>query len=236
MIEDKIITYSDPKSSISETFRTLRTNIQFAISGTKNVNTILITSSLKGEGKSWNSANIAAAFAMQGKKTLLIDADMRRGTQHKLFDLKNSNGLSNYLADVNWNENSLIKKTDIDNLFIITCGKVPPNPSELLSSNRMTELLSTAKENFDIIILDGPPVLLVSDSLILAKDVDSVIIVAAAKETKKEVLKTTTTSLQNVGAKLGGVVLNKIDISDKNRYSKYKYYGYYNNYNNMENK
>lgn len=222
---DNVITYHEPKSQISEAFRTLRTNIQFASLGS-GVKTILVTSSCMGEGKSTVSSNLATVFAQQDKSVLIIDADMRRGRQQGVFGIKSKNGLSNYLADMDWDEKTLINRTDIENLFLITSGNVPPNPSELLSSDRMSDLLDQCKRKFDIIILDGPPCLVVADGLILTRYADTTLIVSSYKETHKDELKNTKKAIEAVGGKIGGVILNKVDVK-AHSYTNYRYYSYY---------
>ncbi len=225
MSKNNIISLKEPKSQISEAFRTLRTNIQFTSMGA-NLKVILVTSSCMGEGKSTISANLATVFAQQGKKVLLIDADMRRGRQHDVFEVKAKCGLSNYLADVEWREDQLFNKTNVENLFLLTSGNVPPNPSELLSSERMKTLVEQCKKSFDIVILDGPPCLVVADGLILARYADSTIIVSSYKETHKDELKNTKKAIENVGGKVAGIILNKMNVKPHS-YSSYRYYSYY---------
>lgn len=215
----------EPNSGAAEAFRTLRTNLQFTMSGSNSC-VIAVTSSFPGEGKSWNSANIANVFAAQGKKTLLIDADLRKGVQEKKFNVSNSFGLSNYLANVNFSEKNFIKETAFENLYIITRGNVPPNPSELLDSERMDLLIEKVKEEFEVVIIDAPPVLVVTDALILAGKVDKVVLVVAMNETNKNFVLESKNSLDKVDAKLAGVILNKAKI-DKKAYYKYGYSKYY---------
>lgn len=225
MSKNNIISLKEPKSQISEAFRTLRTNIQFTSLGA-DLKVILVTSSCMGEGKSTISANLATVFAQQGKKVLLIDADMRRGRQHHVFEVKAKCGLSNYLADVEWNENQLFNKTNVENLFLLTSGNVPPNPSELLSSERMKSLVDQCKKSFDIVILDGPPCLVVADGLILARYADSTVIVSLYEETHRDELKNTKKAIENVGGKVAGIILNKMNVKPHS-YSNYRYYSYY---------
>ncbi len=229
-MKKELVTELDPKSPISEVFRTLRTNIQFMNTKGK-LKSILITSTLPGEGKSWTASNLAVTFAQAGKKVVVIDADMRKGRIYSIFGVSPRPGLSNYLSGVDWDEgeasNNLadyIQKTDIENLSVIAAGNVPPNPSELLISDQMTELMEKLKEMFDIIIFDGTPSQLVTDSLILTRIVDSTVIVTASKETKKEDLKRVVKNIKNVGGRIAGIVLNKITIDDK-RYEQSYYYG-----------
>ena len=229
-MKKELVTELDPKSPISEVFRTLRTNIQFMATKGK-LKSILITSTLPGEGKSWVASNLAVTFAQAEKKVVLIDADMRKGRVYSIFGVSPRPGLSNYLSGVNWDEreasNDLadyIQETEIENLYVISAGNVPPNPSELLISDQMTELMEKLKEMFDIIIFDGTPSQLVTDSLILTRIVDSTVIVTASKETKKEDLKRVIKNIKNVGGKIAGIVLNKVPI-DAKKYEQSYYYG-----------
>ncbi len=230
-MKKEVIAHKDPKSPISEIFRTLRTNIQF-MSTNKKMKTILVTSTFQGEGKSWATANLAVTFAQTGKNVLLIDADMRRGRQYTLFEASPKPGLSNYLSQVEYDEegngsedlNEYIQETEMENLYIITAGNIPPNPSELLVSNQMANLLEQLKELFDIIIIDGTPCELVTDSVILSRIVDSTIIVTAHNMTKKDALQRAVRNIQNVGGTIAGVVLNKVPITAK-RYEESYYYG-----------
>lgn len=227
----ELIAQRDPKSPVSETFRTLRTNIQFMNTNNK-LKTLLITSTSPGEGKSWVASNLAVTFAHAGKKVILIDADMRKGRQYTIFEVSPRPGLSNYLSgiDSNSEENSIeeiidyIQETEVKNLYIISAGNIPPNPSELLINPKMINLLDKLKQVSDLIIIDGTPCELVTDSVILSRLVDSTVIVTAHKQTKKDTLQKVVTNIQNVGGKVAGIVLNKIPVSAK-RYEKAYYYG-----------
>lgn len=224
----ELIAQRDPKSPISEVFRTLRTNIQF-MSTSKKLKTLLITSTFPGEGKSWVASNLAVTFAQAGNKVILIDADMRKGRQHMIFGASPRPGLSNYLSGVDAidsQENDIsdyIQKTEIENLLLIATGNIPPNPSELLLSEQMAKLLDELKEVCDIIIVDGTPCELVTDSVILSRIADSTLIVTAHKQTKKDNLERVIKSIQNVGGKLAGVVINKMPVSVKKYNEKYYY-------------
>lgn len=224
----ELIVKEDPKSPISEVFRTLRTNIQF-MNNNKKLKTILITSTLSGEGKSWISANLACTFAQAGKKVIILDADMRKGRQYTIFGISPRPGLSNYLSgfDEDGKEVDLadyIQETEVENLYVIPAGNVPPNPSELLVSENMVNLLDRLREICDIIIVDGPPTQLVTDSLILTRIVDSTVIVASSNQTKKDNLRRIIDNIQKVGGKIAGVVINKVQISSK-KYEQSYYYG-----------
>ncbi len=227
----ELIAQRDPKSPVSEVFRTLRTNIQF-MNTNNQLKTLLVTSTLPGEGKSWVTSNLAVTFAQAGKKVILVDADMRKGRQYTIFEVSPRPGLSNYLSGVNSNSEKemsddladYIQDTQIPNLYIIPAGNIPPNPSELLISTKMVSLLDRLKELCDIVIIDGTPCELVTDSIILSRIVDSTVIVTAHKQTKKDDLKKIITNIQNVGGKIAGIVLNKVPVSAK-RYEQAYYYG-----------
>ena len=227
-MKKEIIVKEDPKSPISEIFRTLRTNIQF-MNNRKKLQSLLITSTLAGEGKSWVSANLAATFAQAGKKVILLDADMRKGRQYAIFNISPRPGLSNYLSGFTEDEKEVnladyLQETEIENLYVIPAGNIPPNPSELLVSENMIDLIDNLKEICDIVIVDGPPTQLVTDSLILTRIVDSTVIVASSNQTKKDSLHRIIDNIQKVGGKIAGVVINKIPVSSK-AYEKSYYYG-----------
>ena len=225
-MKEELVVHNDLKSPISETFRTLRTNLQF-INNKIDLQTILVTSTMPQEGKSFVSANLAVTFAQVGKRVLLIDADMRKGRQYGIFEISPKPGLSNYLLDISEKEVKIedyIQKTEIGGLSVIVAGSIPPNPSELLVSENMLMALSKLREEFDIIILDGPPIELVTDSIILTRIVDSTVIVAACNETKKDNLDKVIKSIRNVGGKISGIVVNKISIPAKEYKNNY-YYG-----------
>ena len=162
-MKNELITHQDPKSPISEIFRTLRTNIQFMNTKGK-LKTLLVASTLPGEGKSWVSANLAVTFAQAGKKVVLVDADMRKGRQYTVFGVSPVPGLSNYLSGIGPNNEELssdlslyLQPTNIGNLYLMPAGNVPPNPSELLVSENMVYLLEQLKQITDIVIIDGTP-------------------------------------------------------------------------------
>ena len=229
-LKRELIAQRDPKSPVSEVFRTLRTNIQF-MSTNKKLKTLLITSTFPSEGKSWVASNLAVTFAQAGNKVILIDADMRKGRQYTIFGVSPRPGLSNYLSGIDEQNpeeidiSKYIQKTEVENLLIMTAGNIPPNPSELLVSPQMVKLLEDLKEVCDIIIIDGTPCELVTDSVILSRIVDSTVIVTAHKETKRDNLERVIKNIQNVGGHLAGVVVNKMPVSAKKYNEKYYYYG-----------
>lgn len=225
----ELIAQRTPKSPVAEVFRTLRTNIQF-MNSKKSLKTLLVTSTMPGEGKSWVSANLAITFAQAGKKVLIIDADMRKGRQHVMFNVENKMGLSNFLSGIDEmgrNENldilKYVKTTEIQNLFLIPAGNVPPNPSELLASETTINMIEKLKDVFDFIIFDGTPSLLVTDALIVARLVDSTVIVTAHNSTKKENLEKVKKDIEDIGGTIAGVILNKLPINAKKYMDTYYY-------------
>ena len=229
-MKKEIITYREPKSPISEIFRTLRTNVQFA-NTKRGLHSLLITSTTPGEGKSWVSANLAVAFAQAGKKVILVDCDMRKGRQFSIFDVSPTPGLSNFLSGINSNGEdsspnilSYIKETEVDNLYIITAGNIPPNPSELLVSEQMMQAVEELKSVCDLVIFDGTPCSLVTDAVIMSRYVDTTLIVSAYKTTRMDDLEKVKRDIENVGGKIAGVVINKVPTSQKQYYATY-YYG-----------
>ena len=230
-MKKEVIAHRDPKSPVSEVFRTLRTNIQFMNTNNK-LKTLLVTSTLPNEGKSWITANLAVTFAQAGKRVVIVDADMRKGRQYAIFEVSPRPGLSNYLSGIDMNNgneisddlSNYIQDTQIPNLYIIPAGNIPPNPSELLISTKMVNLLDRLKELCYLIIIDGTPSELVTDSIILSRIVDSTVIVTAHKQTKKDDLQKIVTNIQNVGGKIAGIVLNKVPVSAK-KYEQSYYYG-----------
>ena len=223
-IKEELLLQKYPKSLVSESIKTLRTNLQFS-SVDKELKTILVTSSIPGEGKSFISANLAISFTQTGKKVLIVDCDMRKGRQHKIFKISNSKGLSNLLIDDIENIGKYVSKTSIKDLFVITRGICPPNPSELLNSKKNKELIKALKEQFDVIIFDGVPCNGLPDSIIMSTLVDKVLIVSSNSVTPKSVLETTRKSLEQVGAPIAGDVLNNIDKKGSTYGRYYSYYG-----------
>lgn len=221
----ELIVNNYPKSSIAESIRTIKTNLRFSSVNTK-IKKILITSSSIGEGKSFISANLATTFASPTEKVLLIDCDLRKGRQHTLFNLESQTnlGLSDLLIDDNWktNLNNYLSTTDVENLKLLTTGSIPPNPTTLLESTKLNDVVKELEKEFDYIIFDTPPVTGLSDTLILTRLVDTTIVVAKAKKTPIELLQSTIESLKNVNAEISGVILNRVKKS-KNKYYKNYY-------------
>lgn len=227
MIKKELVAHKDPKSPVSETFRTLRTNIQF-MNTNKRLKTLLVTSTMPGEGKSWVASNLAVTFAQAGRRVILIDADMRKGRVYSIFGVTPRPGLSNYLSGVGENDErndlgNYLRKTEIPNLYVMPAGNIPPNPSELLVTHQMRNLLEELKRECDIVIIDGTPSKLVTDAVILSRFTDSTIVVTAHNQTKKDDLAQVVKDIKNVGGHVAGVVYNKIPIASK-KYNETYYY------------
>lgn len=206
-----------PKSITAESYRTLRTNIQYS-SFDKEIRTIVVTSSEPGEGKSTTSGNLALSFAQADQRTIIIDCDLRKPSLHKTFRLSNLTGLSDVLIGKG-NINSAIHQYN-EYLSVLTSGKLPPNPSEMLGSKSMSRLLEALKEHYDVIILDSAPLLAVTDAQILSTKADGTVLVVRAEKTKKESVVHAKNLLDKVDAHLLGIVLNGVN----NSRSKYMYY------------
>lgn len=225
MVENtELIVNNNPKSSFSESIKTIRTNLQFSLVNS-NVKTILLTSPEPGDGKSFISANLAVAFAQENKRVLLIDSDLRKGRQYKIFKVKNdkSKGYSNLILSDKSSSSimNFIVPTDIKNLYLLPNGATPPNPSELLSSTNNKELLDKLKSMFDLIILDCAPVLGLNDTLVMTKYSDVNAVVVTNKKTKVELLDQVKKNFERANVKIDGVILNKVKAKD------ISYYGYY---------
>lgn len=220
-MNNELIVANNPKSGVAEAIKTIRTNLLFS-SVDEPVKSILMTSSMSGEGKSFVSANLAVAFAQAGVKVLIVDCDLRRGRQHKIFNIDNEQGLSNLLLDdVDKNYKKYVKKTRYENIYVLPMGIVPPNPSELLASAKNKQLAKILKQKFDLVIYDGVPVGGLTDSIIMADLVDKIVIVSAYKITPVEFLANTNKALEKFKDKIAGVILNKFPSSKDHYYSKY---------------
>lgn len=215
----KLITAIEPKSPISEQYRTIRTNIQFS-AVSKEIRSIAITSAGPGEGKSTTVANLAITFAQQGKKVLLVDADLRKPTTHYSFNTSNTFGFTNVLIR-QMSLDRAVRETNVQNLMILTSGPIPPNPAELLASEAMNQFFLDAYDAFDIVLFDTPPVLAVTDAQILANKCDGTILVVYSHKTEKEKIVKAKESLETAQGKLLGVVLNHKNIQAP----EYYYYG-----------
>jgi capsular exopolysaccharide synthesis family protein len=234
--EDRLITISHPRSPISEAYRVLRTGIQFSAVDAPDNSILLVTSPNPSEGKSLTAGNLAVVMAQSGKNVLLVDADLRRPRQHQVFGVTKNSGLTNLMLEYNPNASesattALIKqfiqepKTGVSGLHILASGPIPPNPSELLGSAKMRALLKTLSSHFDVVILDSPPVLAVTDAVLISTQVDSVLLVLDSGRTKKPHLQQANEMLREVNAHVIGTVLNRLS----SRGDGYYYYYYYQN-------
>ena len=218
----KLVVSANPRSVVSEQFRTLRSNITFSAVD-KELKTILVTSALPGDGKSTVSANLATLFAQDGKRVLFIDADMRKPTVQYTFSLTNAAGLSSVLTQQRL-AGEVIRESEISpNLHILTSGPIPPNPAELLGSRSMTVLMNEMAQQYDLIVFDAPPVLSVTDAQILANKVDGTLLVVNTGITEKENVKKAKELLGNAQARILGAVMNNFAMDKDQNY--YQYYG-----------
>ena len=226
-LKRRLITKEDPKSPVSESYRSLRTSMLY--SSDKEVKSILVSSAGPGEGKTTTVANLAITYANLGKKTLLIDTDLRRPVVHKVFNLDREPGVTNFLSGQESKIDKLLNKTDIDNLYVMTSGIIPPNPSEMLGSNRMVELVRALEEDWDIVLFDSPPLVAVTDANMISKEIDTIVLVVKVGQTDKKAFHHTIANLKNIEAPLGGIIMNA--VTSKSSYGSYYYYYYHQYYN-----
>lgn len=220
-VRKPLLTQRETQSPRAESFRQLRTNLQFAnVSG--HARTVLVTSSLPGEGKSTTATNLSIALAQTGQTVCLIDADLRRPMVNEYLGLDRSAGLTTaLLGEIDVND--LLQPWGEDSLFVLTTGQIPPNPSELLGSNEMRNLISRLEEAFDTVVIDAPPLLPVTDAAVLSQHVGGVVVVVGTQKVKHHDLEKSLDALRLVGAKVLGVVLNRLPAKGPDSYS----YGYY---------
>src|SRR5262249_18647087 len=217
-----------PKSAVAECCRAIRTNLLF-MSPDQPFKTMLVTSSGPQEGKSTAVASLGIAMAQSGNRVLVVDTDMRRPRLHKAFGVANEVGVTSLLVSESSVDASL-KSTEVPGLFVLPCGPIPPNPAELLHTQTFSELLKRLSAKFDRVILDSPPLAAVADAAILGTQVDGVVLVVKARHTPREMAIRGVRSLQDINAKIFGVVLNNVDLEDPkygDYYYAYRRYGYY---------
>ena len=223
-MSEKIITHFAPKDPISEAYRTLRTNIQFARLD-KRIRAMLVSSAGPKEGKSLTVINLATTFAQMGERTVVVDADMRRPTQHHLFGIDREPGLTTLLSRKDLTIRDVVHTTEVDNLFIIPGGGSVPNPAELLASQRMNEQIDQLMDEYGMVVFDTPPVVAVTDAALLSRKVDGVTLVCKWGQTDRHLLLHAVDLMRKVEANMVGVILNNIDV-----YHRYGSYGHYYHY------
>jgi len=224
-LPDRLITKNSPRDPISEAYRVLRTNLGFSAVD-DGLNSMLVTSSTPSEGKSTTAANVAIVMAQTGKRVILVDADLRRPVQHKIFDISNNRGLTTAILDTETSIKEHIEASAVNNLYIMSSGPIPPNPSELLNSQRMEQLLLTLQKIADFVIFDTPPVLTVTDSTILAPKVGGTLLVVDTGNTRRSTLMQASELLNNSNGHIYGVVLNRLQASRRGYYNYYYYSKY----------
>jgi capsular exopolysaccharide synthesis family protein len=214
-----LITISNPRSPICEAYRTLRTNLEFS-SLDKPIRSMVVTSAAPEEGKSTTLANLAVTIAQSGKKVILVDCDLRRPALHHIFEAHSTAGFTDMMRDDTLMAKPPLQETKVTNLRLLTSGTLPPNPSELLASRRMGELIAALQQQADIVLFDAPPIVAVTDAAVLASKVDAVLLVISAGKTKREHARKAKALLNQVNARLIGTVLNNV----KGEASMYQYY------------
>ncbi len=222
MPEDRsstLITISNPRSPISEAYRTLRTNLEFS-SLDKALRSMVVTSASPEEGKSTTLANLAVTIAQAGKKVILVDCDLRRPSLYQIFGARNTPGFTDMMRDDSLMNNPPLQSTSVANLCLLPSGTIPPNPSELLASRRMSEVIAALQQQAEVVLFDAPPVIAVTDAAVLSSKVDAVLLVVSAGKTKREHAKKAKALLEKVNAHLIGTVLNNV----KGEASLYQYY------------
>jgi len=214
----------NPKSMFSESIKSIRTNLQFSAID-KEIKIVLVTSPEAGNGKSFIASNLAVAYAQEGKKVLIIDCDLRRGRQHQIFNINNatscgySNLILNYKPDIKFSR--YVSKTEVKNIDLIPTGPTPPNPTELLSSHNNESVLKDLRKIYDIIILDCPPILGISDTAVITKLSDANVVVVSSGETPIELLERCKKVFESANSKIDGVIINKANVKGSSYYSYY---------------
>jgi polysaccharide biosynthesis transport protein len=223
-----LIPFTAPKSNFSESYRSIRTAMLLSTTN-PNDKAFIMTSPLPSEGKSSTVSNLAVTLAQTGKKILIVDADLRKPRQHRIFKIKNLNGLTNYLTGA-IEIKELIKPTQVPNLYLINAGPVPPNPAELLGSEKMSSFIDKLKLTFDIVLIDTPPILAVTDPLVLGPRIDGVMLVVWGGHTSREALKRAKEKLDLTKTRCLGVILNRVNLREHDYYYKHHYYHYHYHY------
>lgn len=216
--QESLVTVLNPRSPVAEAYRTLRTNIQFS-SLDKPIKTLLVTSTGADEGKSTTLANLAVTIAQTGTKAVVVDCDLRRPAQHKIFGLRNQTGLTTcMLGEIK--DDLPLQETVVPNLRLLPSGPLPPNPSELLGSRRLEEVIAALREQAEFILFDAPPIIAVTDAAVLATKMDGTLLIINAGKTKRELARRAKALLEKVNANILGVVLNNVKLEGR----LYQYY------------
>jgi len=227
--QSELVAHISPRTPVAEAFRSIRTNIQFT-SVDKQPRVILVTSPSPSDGKSTVAANLAVVISQSNKKVILTDTDLRRPRVHKVLGLSNRHGLTELFVQPEINLEGVVQESGVNNLMIMTSGGIPPNPSELLGTEKMEAIIGKMLEQFDTVIIDSPPVLAVTDASVLVSKVDGVILVVKPGQTKLAAIRQSAHQLERAGANVLGVVLNGIELKRSRYYYYYQYRGYYYSY------
>ncbi len=222
MRSQSLITLNEPMSLVSESYKMFRTNLNYMNIDQEN-RVLLFTSSMTEEGKTTSISNAAVSFALEGKKVLLMECDLRKARIHEVFNLPQFPGLTNLLSEKKPLQSFVKVLDELPNLHVLVSGPLPPDPAEMLGSRAFEKLIDDARKVYDMILIDAPPVLAVTDAAVLSRLADGVVLVLAAKETKKEAARKVKQALEKVGANILGVLLTKTIINKDNSY--YYYYG-----------
>jgi capsular exopolysaccharide synthesis family protein len=212
-----LVTISNPRSPVAEAYHSLRTNLEFS-SPDKPLRSMVVTSAAPDEGKSTTLANLAVTMAQAGKKVILVDCDLRRPSQHQIFNARSSPGLTDLVRDESLLANPPLQETPVANLKLLTTGQLPPNPSELLGSRRMDEIIAALLARADVALFDAPPIIAVTDAALLSAKVDGVLLIISAGKTRREQARKAQALLEKVNARLIGTVLNNVKLDTSLQY------------------
>ncbi len=212
-----LVTISNPRSPVAEAYHSLRTNLEFS-SPDKPLRSMVVTSAAPDEGKSTTLANLAVTMAQAGKKVILVDCDLRRPSQHQIFNARSNPGLTDLVRDESLLANPPLQETPVANLKLLTTGQLPPNPSELLGSRRMDEIIAALLTRADVALFDAPPIIAVTDAALLSAKVDGVLLIISAGKTRREQARKAQALLEKVNARLIGTVLNNVKLDTSLQY------------------
>ncbi|MDF1617521.1 CpsD/CapB family tyrosine-protein kinase [Petrocella sp. FN5] len=221
MISKDLISVNEPESLAAESYKMFRSNLKYMkVDSEKKV--VMFTSSVSEEGKTTSISNIATSFALDGKKTLLIECDLRRARVHSVFGINQSPGITNMLSEKTTLEDAVHQIKEVPLLDVLTAGPLPPSPAELLGSKALEEIVLEARSKYDMILIDAPPVLSVTDAVVLNRMVDGVVLVIAANETKKSTVHKAIAAFKKIDANMLGILISKVDMKRNDYYDYYK--------------